>query len=1119
MPNDLSISQIPVLNSQAQYQKWSLEVTATAMIGGFNAPLIGTNVLETTDADQLDKLRQREEKATGLILKTVSQVLRKELMELRFPTSTTKPDLIPANAEQMWNHLKKKFEKKKGLMPLLDYKRLHRTDLVDDGTMEAQINKLTELRSMCMLNKFTTEDWQFASILLNALPDRYHIIPDTMLAAHEVEDLSIDDVKAKIIDQEGRYHSTSSSTSNYHFSSGNPKPTSTKKKARANDKCNYCQKLGHWEKECRKKKRDAKEKSNNATGAGSQDGNKEKANSRLNVVESDESDAPFSAYLGCTENWLLDSGATEHMTPFGSDFCEYATFVDSSKSVILGDGSTKLVVLGKGRIQRYVEVSPHKYRLMTLDDVLHVKGITRRFLSLVRFDDKGFNYRKEDGRLLFSKGNIQFPSVRLGNAFWIQLYAEKPPGAHALHSIKSISIKTLHERMGHLNWDALKRIRIDSIPPFSGVNLDSSEPPCGTCAGCVAGKGKRPTFKLKTSPRSSIPIERIHSDLTGPFDEALRGFRYACVFNCDCTRHVWVYFLRSKDQTLHTFTIFVKMVEKQTGRQVKFFRSDRGGEFMSKEFDKFLEERGIVRETSAPETPQQNGLAERMMRTLKGGSRAMLNHSGMSRGFWAEAMSVAAHVLNRSPRKGLGWRTPYELLYGHVPNVSYLRIFGCRAWAVNEKATGWDPKMKPMIFIGYEQGSKAYRLWDPEKRSVMISAKVRFDETVFPNRPTPAQPVASSSKDPSSKPPRPDQEFVQFPLLFDDEPYESRPKPAPIIPPLPPSPSTPASSRSSPSPPDPSDIPPSNTPPAPDPPAPGSLRRSTRRVKSVEWYGDKTSNLYAEVTVDDDESKVDPDLIYLSRVQLFATSTPNGEPSTRKEALDSPDKDKWLAAMNDELDSLKEMKTWRIAPRPTERKVVGCKWVFRHKMDGEGRIVRFKARLVAKGYSQQPGLDFTDTYAPVTRLESIRLLLGIAAQNDWEIRQIDVKTAYLYGDLDEEIFMEPPEGLRIPKGCVLLLQKAIYGLKQAGRQWFAKLKEVLTKFGMMQVVTDPNTYVARKVVNGKPCILVIPVYVDDLLPMGHKELTDNFESHIGRYFKVTILGDASHFLGIRLSRN
>jgi len=135
---------------------------------------------------------------------------------------------------------------------------------------------------------------------------------------------------------------------------------------------------------------------------------------------------------------------------------------------------------------------------------------------------------------------------------------------------------------------------------------------------------------------------------------------------------------------------------------------------MLKDFNTFLEEQGVTQETLAPMTPQQNSLAECMMQTLKGGAHALLVHSGMSEGFWAEAMVTAAHVIiNQSPCKGLNWHTPYELLYRHIPNVSYLQIFSCHAWVLDDKATAWDPKAKAMILIGYETGSKAYCLWNP----------------------------------------------------------------------------------------------------------------------------------------------------------------------------------------------------------------------------------------------------------------------------------------------------------------------------------------------------------------------------------------------------------------------
>ena len=262
------------------------------------------------------------------------------------------------------------------------------------------------------------------------------------------------------------------------------------------------------------------------------------------------------------------------------------------------------------------------------------------------------------------------------------------------------------------------------------------------------------------------------------------------------------------------------------------------------------------------------------------------------------------------------------------------------------------------------------------------------------------------------------------------------------------------------------------------------------------------------------------DKSYLESIHLYTTGTaPRLEPTRYDQAIAAPDSDKWWDAMRDEIESLNKLGVWEVVPRPENRKVIGCKWVYRIKTNAQGEVERYKARLVAKGYSQVPGMDFSDTFAPVTRLETIRLMLAIAVQRDWEIRQIDVKTAYLHGELDEEIFMEPPKGFPVPNGHVYRLKKALYGLKQAGRQWYFKLKSVLNEFGFTQIECEPHTFVVRKVVDGIERTLVLPVYVDDLLPIGDKVLTDEFERNIGKYFDVTLSGDASYFLGIQLQRD
>jgi len=253
-------------------------------------------------------------------------------------------------------------------------------------------------------------------------------------------------------------------------------------------------------------------------------------------------------------------------------------------------------------------------------------------------------------------------------------------------------------------------------------------------------------------------------------------------------------------------------------------------------------------------------------------------------------------------------------------------------------------------------------------------------------------------------------------------------------------------------------------------------------------------------------------------VELYVQNIPQGDPTTYKQATEGADSEDWIEAMGEEIKSLEDMGTWKVVPLPEGRKPITCKWVYRTKRDADGNPTRHKARLVARGFSQIYGEDYLKTHAPVTRLETIRLLLAITNLKDWEVRQLDIKTTYLYGELEEEIYMEPPPGYDVPEGHVLLLVKALYGLRQAGRQWYKTLSETLRKHGLVQIVNDPHTFIVHRMFKGKRLTLIVPVYVDDLLPLGDKRLVDEFEQYIPDSFEVSAVGDASFFLGIRIRR-
>jgi hypothetical protein len=215
------------------------------------------------------------------------------------------------------------------------------------------------------------------------------------------------------------------------------------------------------------------------------------------------------------------------------------------------------------------------------------------------------------------------------------------------------------------------------------------------------------------------------------------------------------------------------------------------------------------------------------------------------------------------------------------------------------------------------------------------------------------------------------------------------------------------------------------------------------------------------------------------------------EPRNVREAMSGEDAVEWKEAMNKELKNLREKQTWQEVPTPANRKKIGAKWVLKIKRDAEGNIVKHEARLVAKGYSQVPGVDFEETYAPVGRTTSLRILLKIAATQDLEILQADVEGAYLNGNLDVDIYMEYPEGVKPKKGCDgLLLKKSLYGLKQSGRTWWIEMGTKLAKLGFKRLESDGGLYTRPR--NQEDGLIIILVYVDDFVIAGDskREIND-----------------------------
>jgi hypothetical protein len=253
----------------------------------------------------------------------------------------------------------------------------------------------------------------------------------------------------------------------------------------------------------------------------------------------------------------------------------------------------------------------------------------------------------------------------------------------------------------------------------------------------------------------------------------------------------------------------------------------------------------------------------------------------------------------------------------------------------------------------------------------------------------------------------------------------------------------------------------------------------------------------------------------LSRVSFVAIH----EPQTLKEAMASPQADLWEAAINEEMASLLENETWDLVPCPRGIKAIPSKYVFKLKTDPAGNIERFKARLVIKGFKQTEGIDFNEVFAPVARHTTLRTLLAVAAEKDWNLFQLDIKTAFLNGRLEETeaVYMEPPEGFQQGEpGIVCRLKKALYGLKQAPRAWYLKLKSELRLLGFQASTTDPALFMQG---TGEDQQFLM-VWVDDMIQAGHNQkLMAKIRLDLNQVFEVKDLGELTHFLGMEIHRN
>lgn len=538
-----------------------------------------------------------------------------------------------------------------------------------------------------------------------------------------------------------------------------------------------------------------------------------------------------------------------------------------------------------------------------------------------------------------------------------------------------------HCRYGHLSYTGLQTLAsknmVKGLPNLG--EIIASRKTNVVCIGCLKGKQHREIMPRKATWRAEARLELIHADICGPISPMSHGQkRYLICFIDDFSRKAWVYFIAYKSDAFSTFKQFKSLVERESGLFIKCLRTDRGGEFISHEFTDYCRQEGIKRQLTTTYTPQQNRVAERKNRTIMNMARSLLVEKEVPKVFWPEAVSWAFHVLNRSPTSVVKEMTPEEAWSGVKPTVEHFRVFGCIAHVhiPDARRIKLDDKSTKCVLFGVSAESKGYRLYNPIKGNIIVSRDVVFEENKKWDWNT------------SHSEFRNDQlEWGDMDITIADQESDT------VTP-----------------------------------------QDQSKHEETIEYSGDighstdeneEVENAAGiEITTEDENavattesSAVEGQRIrrtprwmddyVVNSVVANSDVAASFDPQSLDEAVLN---NNWKKAMDAEIQSIEKNGTWTLVELPKGAVSIRVKWVCKTKLNQHGEIDKYKARLVAKGYAQQHGIDYEEVYALVARLDTVRMILALAAQRSWVVYQLDVKSAFLQGELTEEVYVDQPKG-------------------------------------------------------------------------------------------------------------
>ncbi|SOV06222.1 uncharacterized protein UDID_19483 [Ustilago sp. UG-2017a] len=549
---------------------------------------------------------------------------------------------------------------------------------------------------------------------------------------------------------------------------------------------------------------------------------------------------------------------------------------------------------------------------------------------------------------------------------------------------------------------------------------------------------------------------------------------YTCtlVLIDDHSKYVYVRPLLQKSHAFKELKSIIVYLETQAGKSLKAIQSDQGTEWRSNDAHEWAHDKGIEWQMTVGYDSRQNRCVERTNRSISEKMRALLMQRRLPKRFWPYAIRATAFKMNLTP--SIDDKVPYQAMFGRLLEqlMKLLCVFGCLSWVNIPKAKRDNKKLDQRavasIFLGYSLERRGWLFYSPDYRpNIFWSNLAKFMETKCWSDRTEWRPVTTQP------PPALTNEEDFGDLRYTDENlFDEREEEA--------------------------------------------LQEYTDMDNVNETDGGQTSDKVAKEAI---EHNTIADRWNDNKLYGFMATNDNERKNldpTISEALSGEDKKHWEEAMRKELDGLKAMGTWEVADLPKGMNTVDTRWVLKIKTDANLIPTKFKARLVAWGFTQREGIDYTEVFAPVAPIQSIRGVLAMATVQDWEVDCVDVKQAYLNSTLHHSIFLKPPLGMKVPPGKALKLMKGLYGLKQSGREWNMELDSHLRKIGFYCMPSTPCLY-SRGTGDS---MTIITAYVDDMLITSPSRTeVSRTKDEIMAKWGTEDKGPVKEFLGVRIDRD